>query len=128
MGALSLHWHLPLCPAPQHAGTSPPFGVSPLPSNFPWDRGGRHTNGHYLDWDPFGNVHDQLHVGVVVVVGPSRDRHVVICHLDVLCKTARWVVGARSLSGTPSQILHPGEAGAGKNYLLQDLAAQEESV
>lgn len=127
---LSLCWHLPLCPAPQQTGTSPPLGVSPLPS--PWQGGGRHTNGHYLDWDPFGNVHDQLHIGVVVVVCPSRDGHIVICHLDVLCKRARGVVGATlsgtSLSGTPSQILHPREAEAGKNYLLLDLAAQEETV
>lgn len=128
MGSLSLCWHLPPCPDPQHTGTSPPLGVSPLPSNCPWQRGGRQRNGHYLDWDPFGNIHYQLHIGIVVVVGPSRDRHIVICHLDVLCKRTRGVVGATSLSATPSQILHPGEAGAGKNYLLLDLAAQEESV
>lgn len=77
------------------------FGVSLLPRNCSWQGGGRHTNGLYLDWDPFGNVHDQLHVGVVVVVCPSRDWHVVICHLDVLCKRAWGVVGARSLSQIP---------------------------
>lgn len=76
--------------------------------------GGRNTNGHYLDWDAFGNVHDQLHVGVVVVVRPSRDRHVVICHLDVLCKTAQGVLGARSLSASLPKSSIPGRLEQGK--------------
>lgn len=55
-----------------------------FPTRFPWQRRKRPASGCYLDWDPFGNVHDQLHVGIVVVVGPPGDGHVVICHFDVL--------------------------------------------
>lgn len=60
-----------------------------FPTRLPQQRAGRPGSGCYLDWDPLGDVHDQLHVGVVVVVGPPGDRHVVICHFDVLWRTAR---------------------------------------
>lgn len=49
----------------------------------PWSPSGavsRHLHG-----DSLGNVYDKFHVGVVVVIGPSWDRNVLIRHLDVFC-------------------------------------------
>lgn len=37
----------------------------------------------YLHWDSFCNVHYQLYVGVVVIVGPTRYRHIMVCHFNV---------------------------------------------
>lgn len=38
-----------------------------------------------MDVHALGNIHNQLHIGVVVVVGASRDFDVVVCHSDVVC-------------------------------------------
>lgn len=46
-----------------------------------------------VDVHPLGDIHDQLHVGVVVVVGASRHFNVVVCHSDVVC------VGLQILGG-----------------------------
>lgn len=43
----------------------------------------------HLNRYALGNVQDELHIGVVVVVSPSWHRYVVICHFDVLCKSNR---------------------------------------
>lgn len=40
----------------------------------------------YLNRYAFSNVQNEFHIGIVVVVGPSRHRHVMICHFDVLCE------------------------------------------
>lgn len=39
----------------------------------------------YLNWDTLRNVQNELYVSVVVVVGSSRDRYIMICHFYVLC-------------------------------------------
>lgn len=38
-----------------------------------------------VDIHPLGNIYDQLHIGVVVVVGAARHFDVVVCHSDVVC-------------------------------------------
>lgn len=40
----------------------------------------------HLHRDPLGDVHDQLDIGIVVVVGSPTDRYVVVCHFDVFCR------------------------------------------
>lgn len=40
----------------------------------------------YLNRYAFSNVQNEFHIGIVVVVGPSWHRHVMICHFDVLCE------------------------------------------
>lgn len=40
----------------------------------------------YLHWDSFGNVHYQLYVGIVVIVGATGHGNVMICHFYVFCK------------------------------------------
>lgn len=40
----------------------------------------------YLNRYAFSNVQDEFHIGIVVVVGPSWHRYVMICHFDVLCE------------------------------------------
>ena len=49
------------------------------------------NNELYLDRDPLGDVHDQLYVGVVVVVGAPRHGHIVVRHFDVLYKETRVI-------------------------------------
>lgn len=44
---------------------------------------GRCESGIYLHWYSFGNVHDQLHIGIVVIVWPTRNRYIVVSHFDV---------------------------------------------
>ena len=34
---------------------------------------------------PLSNIHNQLHVGVVVVVGPAGNLDVVVCHANIVC-------------------------------------------
>ncbi len=43
----------------------------------------------YLDRYPLGNVQDQVHIGVVVVVGASRHWDEVVRQFDVLCISLR---------------------------------------
>lgn len=38
-----------------------------------------------MDVHPLGNIHDQLHICVVVVVGAAGHFNVVVCHSDVVC-------------------------------------------
>lgn len=38
----------------------------------------------HLNLTPNGDIHDELHIGVIVVVGAPGDGHVVVGHLDVL--------------------------------------------
>lgn len=38
-----------------------------------------------MDVHPLGNIHNQLHVGVIVIVGAARHLNVVISHSDVVC-------------------------------------------
>jgi len=38
-----------------------------------------------VDIHALGNIHDQLYVGVVVVVGAAGDFDVVVCHSDIVC-------------------------------------------
>lgn len=38
-----------------------------------------------VDVHPLSNIHDQLHIGVVVVVGAAGHFNVVVCHSDVVC-------------------------------------------
>lgn len=38
-----------------------------------------------VDVHPLSNIHDQLHIGVVVVIGAAGHLNVVICHSDVVC-------------------------------------------
>lgn len=48
----------------------------------------------YLDRNPFSNVQNELHVSIVVVVGTSWHRHIVIGHFNILCrggKHKKWV-------------------------------------
>lgn len=52
----------------------------------PWSPSG--AVNHHLHRDSLGNVYDELHVGIVVVIGPPWDRNVLICHLDVFCSEA----------------------------------------
>ena len=46
----------------------------------------------YLDLRPFGDVEDELDVGVVVVVGSSGDRDVLIGKADKLCNVKRELI------------------------------------
>lgn len=68
----------PGSPAPPECGIQLPQGSGHHPVG---RRGHRPT---YLHGDPLGDVHNQLHVGVVVVVGPPGDGDVLVCHLDIL--------------------------------------------
>lgn len=43
----------------------------------------------YLHRDSLGNVHNQFHIGIIVIVGPSWDRNILICHLDILWNQMR---------------------------------------
>lgn len=45
----------------------------------------------YLDRNPFSNVQNELHVSVVVVVGTSWHRHIVIRHFNILCKGGKQI-------------------------------------
>lgn len=42
--------------------------------------------GSYLNRYAFGNVQNELDIGIVVVISPSWHRHVMIGHFDVLCE------------------------------------------
>lgn len=37
----------------------------------------------YLHWDSFCDVHYQLNVGIVVIIGATRYRHIMVCHFNV---------------------------------------------
>lgn len=39
--------------------------------------------GPYLHWNSFGNIHDHLNIGIVVVIWAPRDWHIVISHFNV---------------------------------------------
>lgn len=63
----------------------------------------------HLHRDPLGNVHDELHIGVVVVIGSSWDRDVLVRHLDVFWdhtggKRRELLTGRRQTQ--PTSLLH----------------------
>lgn len=44
----------------------------------------------YLYWASFCNVHYELNVGIVVIVGATRYRHIMVCHFYVFYKGG-WI-------------------------------------
>jgi len=47
---------------------------------------------HRLDLRPLGYVQDQLNIGVVVVIGTARHRHVLIGQPDIFCSQSQHMV------------------------------------